>query len=356
MIIEFDEFSKSAKGGTEIIKYGLQKRLPQKLLNEFQIICDSDLHYILSGIKNFDENKKIIYWVHSDPDQNEQILNLMKVNPKPLANNGWNNFHKIVFISYYQMEKWVNRYNIPKNHCVVIKHAIKPIEYQEKIKNKIILVYHSNPQRGLSLLVDVFEKLCEEYNNIELKVYSSWTIYNDPNHPFLKDCFRWQKEYENSDLYQRLEKHSKIHNIGYVSNEKLKKSLASSHIFAYPNIMPETFCLSLLEAMGAGCLCVHPNFGCLPETASNWTMMYDYHEKIAQHKEIFYRKLKNAIEIVNQRETQEHLKKQKEYVDYLFNWNKRTQDWINLLETLKDLPLKKVSNKYDDEKKVFYYN
>jgi glycosyltransferase involved in cell wall biosynthesis len=342
MAIGFDEFSKSAKGGTEIIKYGLQERLPQELLSKFQIICDSDLHYILYGIENFNKNKKIIYWVHSDPHQNEEVLNSMKIKSNPLANGGWNMFHKIVFISYHQMENWIKRYNIPRNHCTVIKYAINPIKLQEKPKDKIILVHQSNPKRGLYLLVDIFEKLCEEYDNIELKVHSSWSIYMDPKHPFLKDCNICQKEYENSDLYQRLERHPKIHNVGYLPNEELKKSLASSHIFAYPNIMVETFCLSLLEAMSAGCLCVHPNYGCLPETASNWTMMYDYHENIDIHKERFYQHLKKAIQIINNKQTKYHLDKQKEYVDYLFNWKRRSDDWIKLLQSLENLPPIKI--------------
>jgi len=327
MTIEFDEFSKKSLGGTEIIKYGLLERLPEELLNKFQIVCDR--------IENLDETKIRLYWSHLDPEQNEQLLSYLRYdNIRPLANGGWNKFHKLIFVSYTQMENWIREYDIPRHHCTVMKHALEPIEMQEKPKDKIVLVHHSNPQRGLSLLVDVFERLCEEYDNIELKVHSSWNIYGMNN---------WQKNYKDSDLYQRIEKNPKIHNIGYLPNEEVKKSLASSHIFPYPNVMPETFCLSLLEAMSAGLLCVHSSLGCLPETASNWTIMYDYHEKIPQHEERFYQYLKKAIEIVNQKETQEHLKKQKEYVDYLFNWNRRTQDWINLLEKLKNLPVKKVS-------------
>lgn len=326
MSIEFDNFSKSSKGGTEIIKYELQKRLPQDLLNKFQIVTDR--------FENLDENKIRIYWSHLHPNLNEEMLSyLNQKNTQPLANGGWNNFHKIIFVSYHQMENWINKYNIPRSYCTVMKHAINPIHPQEKPNDKIILVYHSNPQGGLSLLVDIFERLCKEYNNIELKVHSSFSIYG---------MNIWEENYRKQDLYKRLERHPKIHNIGYLPNEELKKSLASSHIFPYPNIIPETFCLSLLEAMSAGCLCVHPNYGCLPETASNWTIMYDYHENIALHKKIFYKNLKKSIEIVNQKEIQEHLNKQKKYVDYLFNWDKRTQDWINLLKNLQNLPLKKV--------------
>lgn len=323
------------KSGVGIVYKNLLNRVPKKLLHNFQIIIDHTDHFV-----PLDNNKIRIYWCHLTPEQNEEVAKIVNAETKPLANGGWNNFHKIIFISHHQMENWINKYDIPRSYCSVIKHALNPIESLKKPKDKIVLVHQSSPQRGLSLLVNVFEKLCFEYDNLELKVYSSHKIYDDDNH-FLKTFNEKQKEYEQSDLYQRLEKHPKIYNIGNVSNEELKISLASSHIFAYPNILPETFCLSLLEAMSAGLLCVHPNYGCLSETAANWTMMYDYHEKISQHEERFYQVLKNAIEIVNQKEIQEHLRKQKEYVDYLFNCEKKIQEWINLLESLENLPLKK---------------
>ena len=338
MMIEFDEFSKKSlgKSGVGTIAKNLSNKLPKKLIDKFQIIVDHIDYFTL-----LNDDAIRLYWAHLTPEQNEEVARIVNANQTPLKNNGWNKFHKIVFISHHQMENWIKTYDIPRSHCVVIKHALNPIELQEKPTDNIVLVYHSSPQRGLSLLVDVFEKLCEEYDNIELKVHSSYEIYNDDN-DFLKIFNEKQKEYEQSDLYQRLERHPKIKNIGYLPNDELKKSLTSSHIFAYPNILPETFCLALLEAMSAGCLCVHPNYGCLSETASNWTMMYPYHEKIIPHKKIFYQKLKKSIDIVNIKETHEHLKKQKEYVDYLFNWERRTQEWIDLLQSLENLPLKKV--------------
>jgi UDP-glucose:(glucosyl)LPS alpha-1,2-glucosyltransferase len=338
MTIEFDEFSKKSlgKSGVGIVVKNLSNKLPKKLIDKFQIIVDHTDYFTL-----LNDDKIRLYWSHLTPEQNEEVAGIVSANPTPLKNGGWNKFHKIVFISHHQMENWIKIYDIPRSHCVVMKYALDPIKLQEKPIDKIVLVHHSSPQRGLSLLVDVFERLCEEYDNIELKVHSSYEIYDD-NNIFLKSLAQKQKDYEKSDLYQRLERHSKIKNIGYLPNDELKKSLASSHIFVYPNILPETFCLALLEAMSAGCLCVHPNYGCLSETAANWTMMYPYHEKIILHKERFYQELKKAIEIVDTKQTQEHLKKQKEYVDYLFNWERRTQDWVDLLTSLENLSLKKV--------------
>lgn len=321
-------------GGSGIIKNVLENKIPKKLLDKFQIICDScDI---------LDENKIRIYWSHLNPDQNEDMAKEMKINPKPLANNGWNMFHKIVFISHTQMEEWIHRYGIPRSHCTVIKYALYPIKSIKKESDEIILCYLSNPNRGLSLLVDIFDTLCKEYSNLQLNVYSSWSIYKDLDHPFLKNCGEMQSTYEKSNLYKKIQENEKINNIGFIPNEILKKQLASSHIFAYPNIMPETFCLSLLEAMSAECLCVHPNYGSLPEVSSNWTMMYDYHEDINCHKKRFYSKLKNAIDIVNLESTKKHLRKQKEYVDYFFHWDKRINEWIFLLQSLENQPFKKI--------------
>lgn len=331
----------------EVIRYApYLTNISRELLDKFQIFCDSNFH-IIDDDNVLQENKIRICWVHSSPEQNEEILNSLEVNPKPLANGGWNKFHKIIFVSQYQMENWVKLYDIPRSHCSVIKHAINPIEYREKPKDKIVLIYHSNPQRGLSILVDVFEELCEEYDNIELKVHSCLNSYKNLNH--IHSVKNAQSEYEKSDLYKRLEKHPRIHNVGYVSDEDLRKSLASSHIFAYPNIFVENFCMSLLESMSAGILCVHPNYGALPETSCNWTMIYPYHEKKLFHQKIFYQQLKNAIKIINHDCTKEHLKKQKEYVDYFFNIDKITKEWSELLKNLENQPHKKIRKSFTCE-------
>jgi hypothetical protein len=41
-----------------------------------------------------------------------------------------------------------------------------------KSKERIKLIYHTTPHRGLQILVPVFEKLCEWHDDIELDVFS----------------------------------------------------------------------------------------------------------------------------------------------------------------------------------------
>jgi len=297
-------------GGTEIIKYELQKRLPQELLNKFQIICDR--------IIALDPNKIRLFWVHNTSYQ---------VDSGHLANRGWEKFDKIIFISHYQKEDYQRTYRIPSSHCIVIPHGINPIEVQEK-SNQLELIYCSTPHRGLSLLVNVFEELAEDYD-ISLRVHSSYSIYG------------WnerQQEFEKSSLYSRIQNHSKIKNFGFTKHDELIKSLSQSHIFAYPCVYKETFCLSLLEALSAKCLAVHPDYSCLPETSSNWSLMYSYHENPIQHKEVFKKSLINAIENYSSYET--HLNKQKEYIDIFYNWDAIIPKWISFLESNQNIKTK----------------
>jgi len=306
-MIEFDDFSKPAMGGTEIIKYELQKRLPQELLTKSQILCDR--------ISTLDSNKLRLFWVHNTTDQ---------VDTRHLANRGWEKFHKIIFISHYQKEDYQRTYGIPSSHCIVISYGITPIEVQKK-SNQLELIYCSIPHRGLSLLVNVFEELAEDYD-ISLRVHSSYSIYG------------WnerQQEFEKSFLYDRMNQHSRIKNFGFTKHDDLLNSLSQSHIFAYPCIYKETFCLSLLEALSAKCLSVHPDYSCLPETSSNWSLMYSYHENLNLHKEIFKKTLIHAIENYSSYET--HLNKQKEYIDTFYNWDIKIHEWIKTLSMLKNL-------------------
>ena len=318
------EFNQQANGGTELFVRELQKRLPENLLNEFQIICDRVTH--------LDENKYKILFLHNAPEQ----IN----NRNELANGRWKRFHKIVFVSYWQMEQYVKEYHIPLSHCRVLSLAIHPQKNIIKDPNQITLVYFSTPHRGLDILVNVFNQLCDEYSHLRLKVFSSYDIYGQMD---------IQREYEKSDLYQRLNENPKIDNLGFMSHPELQKEISKAHIFAYPCTWRECGCTSLLEAMSAELLCVHSSFGPLPELSAKWTMMYSFDENKEVHTCIFYHHLKRAIDTLKNEKVQRQLKYQSKYVNYFYNWETRTQEWIDLLKSLEHLNpkiAKKISFTY----------
>jgi hypothetical protein len=89
-----------------------------------------------------------------------------------------------------------------------------------------------------------------------------------------------------------------------------------------------------MEAMSAGCLCVHPNYGALPETSAGFTWMYQYREDIRDHMVIFYSMLDKAINDVMTENVQISLETTKSYIDTFYNWDRRTEEWENFLTNI----------------------
>lgn len=317
MPIMNDKVSGSAFGGTELMKHALRDRLDPELLEHIQIFV-SRVHEPLS------ENHVRILWLHDLAEDPEN---------KHLENDGWKKFHKLVFASNWQMRGYIERFNIPWSHCVVMQNAITPIDYDfDKDKdreNGIRLIYHTTPHRGLQLLVPVFQKLKEEFPNLTLDVYSSFKAYGWDDR---------DKQFE--EIFKACRESDGIVYHGYVPNKDIRQALKTSHIYAYPNIWQETSCISLMEAMSAGVMTVHPNYGALYETAANWTTMYQYHEDASYHAGLFYNILKMTIEELTKLSDESYKSKigiQKSYADVFYNWEGRAQQWNGLLVSLKDV-------------------
>lgn len=308
MPIATDELSANAKGGTEQMKNSLAEKLDPELLDKFQIIC--------SRVRDIDPDLYKIYWLHDLPDDPESAH---------LKSGGWNKFDKLVFVSNWQMQQYIGKFGIPWYKCRVIQNAIQPFEYQEKkFDDDIIrLIYHTTPHRGLEILVPVFIKLCEEYDNLELDVYSSFEIYG------------WaQRDEPYQKLFDQCKVHPKINYHGYQPNKVIREALQKAHIFAYPSIWQETSCIALIEAMAAGCLCVHPNFAALYETAANFNLMYQWDSNPTDHAVMFYQHLDTAIHAVGSDHVQNALKTTRDYTNHFYGWDVRIQEWTDFLNNI----------------------
>lgn len=312
MTFASDTLSTNAMGGTELMKHALASRIPAEHLEDFQIF--------LSRVEEpLDETKIRLLWLHDLPGDPAS---------EHLRNGGWKNFHRLIFASNWQMQAYINHYQIPWSKCIVLQNAIDPIPEHEKPNDGTIrLAYWSTPHRGLNILVPVFKKMCERYDNIELDVYSSFNLYG------------WgerDKQYE--DLFQECKDHPKINYHGTVPNEVLRENLQKTHILAYPSIWPETSCITLMEAMSAGMMCVHPNFAALYETAANWTMQYQFVEDLNAHANMFYVALCGAVENFWDDSVQSRLTSQKAYANVFYNWEFRTIQWEAVLASLVNEP------------------
>jgi glycosyltransferase involved in cell wall biosynthesis len=302
------EESSKSKCGSDMMAQELEKRMPPELMDKFQI-------FVSYKHAEIEPTKYRILWVHDTPNQ---------VIHKDLVDGGWNVFHKIVFPSNWLMQIYINIYNLPWDRCVVLQNAIEPIDNKTKPTDKIRLIYTSAPNRGLNILFSVFKELSKTYSNLELVVCSSFRMYGMDNfdHTHYKQLLDELQVYPNVKYY------------GYMPNAEVRKLLQSSHIFAYPCVHPETSCISLIEAMSAGCVCVHPNSAALFETASNFNAMYHFDPDSLIHAEKFHSQVEQSINEMKNPFISAMLDKQKSYITRFYNWDYRSAQWKNFLESI----------------------
>ena len=310
-LMERNEVNKDSKGGTEL----LQERLyggdiPRELLEKVQIV--------FSRARDLDPDKKKIYYCHDLPEDPESSRLSDPMYRKK--------FDKFVFVSNWQMEKYNEVRGVEYNRSTVVKNSIVPIDTTKRTKSdKIRLIYHTTPHRGLQLLVPAFVELCKRHDDITLDVYSSFKIYG------------WEdRDAQYQEIFDICRNHPNIKYHGTVSNDEIREALLSADIFAYPSIWKETSCLSLIEAMSAGLLCIHPNLAALSETSMGLTWMYQWNEDANAHAGGFMQVLHQGIEVMrNQREAIEaDLKLQKIQVDRVHGWNNKANEWKALLESI----------------------
>lgn len=309
-----DSLSTNAMGGSELMKHRLVKELGEEFLSDFQI-------FVSRAEEPLDPDKIKIYW-HQDMPMDPAVAHL--------KDGGWQKYDYFVFNSNWQMNMFNLYLGVPYSKSIVLQNAIDPISNgmidEEKDDEKIRLIYHSTPHRGLNILVPVFEKLAEKHDDIVLDVYSSFKIYG------------WEdRDKEFASLFEKCKSHPKINYVGSVSNFEVKKALAKAHIFAYPNTWQETSCIALMEAMSAACVCVHPNWGALYDTSGHVTRMYQFDEDPNQHARRFYGMLEEAIVDVRNNRVQTETTYSKIYADNRFTWERRAMEWKAFLLMLKEM-------------------
>ena len=308
--IESNEVDRNAMGGTELMKYDLQERVSPELLNQFQIIP--------SRVREIDEEKNTILWLHDLPNDPES---------QHLADGGWEKFDKLVFVSNWQLQAYNSVLGVPYSKSVVLRNAISPIPEHVKPDNEIRIIYHTTPHRGLEILVPVFVELAKLYDDIVLDVYSSFNAYGWPER---------DKPYE--QVFDLCREHPQINYHGFQPNEVIREALQKAHIFAYPSIWPETSCIALIEAMSAGCMCIHPNYAALPETSSLWNFMYQWDERIQQHANVFGQSLQQVIEIAKDQKQKDQMRRrldmQRNYINAFYDWDIRAREWVSVLNSV----------------------
>ena len=298
-------------GGSENQMRLLLKNLPDESFKNINLILNNTDHNLI------EKNKINVLWMHHFVNQKE-AQNLS-------SNEFVNKLDWIVYNSNWNFEKHVYQFKVPENKCVVIRNAIEKIDIVEKPKDKISLIYHTTPWRGLVHLLKVFKNL--NLKNVELNICSSTIIYGKKFDAGL------EKSYES--LFNECKNTRNVKYFGFLDNKKIIELLKQMHIFSHPSIWPETSCISAIEAMAAGCEIVTTNLGALYETCSPFGTFVNFDRNFDNLEKRYKKVLLNSIENYWSDKNQDKLKLQVKTINSTYSWDVRSYEWKNFFEEIK---------------------
>ena len=298
-------------GGSENQLKLLLKYLPDESFKDINLILNNTDHDLL------EKNRKNVLWMQHF------------INQKEAQNLGSKDYvdklDYIVFNSNWNFEKFGYQFKIPENKSVVIRNAIEKINFQEKPREKISLIYHTTPWRGLPHLLKIFKSL--DLENIELNVCSSTIIYGKK----FDDIYG--KKYEN--IFNECKRAKNINYLGFIDNKKIIELLKKTHIFAYPSVWPETSCISAIESMAAGCEVITTNLGALYETCATFGTLVGFDKNFDNLEKKYRKTLLSSIKNFWSEQNQKKLKLQHETINTTYSWNVRSTEWKKFFDQVR---------------------
>jgi glycosyltransferase involved in cell wall biosynthesis len=300
-------------GGTELQMNELVKRLPKHYWDKVQITTSVPEKEPLA------KDKVNILWQKNSYDQG---------NLAPWFKNKDNHkkYDWYVFNSHWNYEKFRIYFDIPTDRSVVIKNAIPTTKWVKRDPYKkgdpIKLIHVSTPWRGLNVLLGAMQLVKNPL--ITLDLYSSTQVYGT--------SFMEQNDDRYKPLYEQAKSLKNVNYIGYKPNHEVIDAMQYTHIFAYPSVWEETFCISAIESMAAGNMAVVTNFGALYETCAEFAHYVNYDKDFKSLARKYAIALDFIADNLHEDKMQERLQAQTNFYREYYNWDLRVGEWISLLD------------------------
>jgi glycosyltransferase involved in cell wall biosynthesis len=176
--------------------------------------------------------------------------------------------HILALTQWHKANLLINYPFLDPGRISVTTNGIDLSRYHEppvKIGNR--LIYSSSPDRGLSLLLELFPAIKEQVPDVELHVYYGFDNYEAIIERNGHDS--QLQEYARREIAMIREAMANTRGViyhGRVGQRELAKAQLASKVAPYPTHFKETSCITMMENQAAGCTPVTTELAALPET------------------------------------------------------------------------------------------
>lgn len=165
----------------------------------------------------------------------------------------------IMCISEWHKDQFCQIFPRLKDKTHVISYGIEVSDFPNKKLQRYKFIYPSFPNRGLLHLLEMFPKIVDRYPDATLDIFC------DTKHSWVQKHYK--KEMEQIEVL--LEQQAKyVTNHGWVNRKTLNEHWSKAHIWLYPCIFHETFCLVSLEAAASKTLVITNGLAALNENTA----------------------------------------------------------------------------------------
>ena len=222
----------------------------------------------------------------------------------------WNKYiNKCICLTEWHKNEFTNKYPILKDKISLINNGIDCQSFSNIVTNKKItnkFIYSSRPDRGLNILLDLWPQILENIPDATL-VISFYGTFSS----------------EQLLIKTIIDSYDSIQYLGKLKFEQLYEEMASSEYWLYPTHWPETSCITALEMLMSGVICLYYPVAGLVNTLGNYGIPVEKGQEI------------EAINNLTVKRKTEIIKRGKEYA-LSCSWANRAKEWVNLISKKSD--------------------
>jgi glycosyltransferase involved in cell wall biosynthesis len=263
-----------------------------------------------------DLSKPQVIWIHHNTD----IRQVQWLRDATLRDS----VDCFVFVSEWQRGRYMEAFSVPSSRALVLPNAtlVPPHDRSWPSGPRRRFAYTSTPYRGLAVLLAAWAEAA--LTDAELHIWSSVRLYGEV-------YFGEDQKFE--PLYERARELKNVFYHGIVPNDELRQALGDIDFLAYPCTFAETSCLSVIEAMSAGCRVICPSIGALPETTHGFAREYLPLPDEQAHAHQFAALLRSEMSDPWLGSPERALQQQA-YARAKLDWSVRAADWRSVIGAL----------------------